>query len=499
MTRISPASAPRPPSFIAEANLKRFEAASSYILSLIKGPGSLTRPLDRSDSRRRGRERVVRMETLLHELGDPHVVYPVVHVAGTSGKGSVCTFVAGICKASGLETGSHLTPYLQTPVEKLVVNDQLASREEFVELVEWFKQRRHSARAGDLVSEPRYGPTWVALTFEYFRRREVDVAVIEAGAGGRYDLTNVVTPVVAAVTSVGLDHVLSLGPTLRDIARHKAGVFKPGAPAITIDTGDDISACLEVHAEEAGAVFQPIRPDVDFWGEAAREGRDRLTYLGRNFEVEGAELGLAGAHQIENAAVACAIVDAMADAGYPITREAVEEGLIDARLPGRWEIVSDSPEVILDGAHNPDKASALAAALREHKRGRRLAVVVGVLGYKASGPIVDELASVADFVVATEPTVYMKAPLPAADLGRMARSTGVETLVLADPLEALDAAVDWAGPDGIVCITGSLYLVGQVRERWYPARAIDSQRTPYPTFLDQAARSPAPPAENYLG
>ena len=484
MTLLSRASASRRPSVVADADVKAFEAASSYVLSLIKGPGHLTRRLGPSDSRQRGRERVARMKGLLHELGDPHVAYPVVHVAGTSGKGSVCTFVASICKASGLETGSHLTPYLQTPLEKLVVNDQLACREEFVELVEWFKGRQRSLSAGGWMSEPRYGPTWVALTFEYFHRRKVDVAVIEAGAGGRYDLTNVVTPVVAAVTSVGLDHVLSLGPTVRDIARHKAGVFKRGAPAIAIDTGDDVLACLKGHAEEAGAVFQSIRSGIDFWPEAAPESPDQLTYRGRNFEVRGAGLGLAGAHQIENAAVACAIADAMAEAGYPITRGSVEEGLIDAKLPGRWEIVSDSPDVVLDGAHNPDKAAALAAALRANKRGRRLAIVVGVLGYKAAGAIVDELASVADLVVATEPAVYMKAPLPAVDLGRMARSTGVETLVLADPLEALDAAVDRVGPEGLVCVTGSLYLVGQVRERWYPARAIDSQRTPYPTFVD---------------
>ena len=469
------------------------------MLSLIKGPGELMRPLGRSDSRQRGRERVARMAALLRELGDPHLAYPVVHVAGTSGKGSVCTFVAGVCRASGLKTGSHLTPYLQTPLEKLVVNDQLASREELVELVEWFERRRDSVRASGLVSEPRYGPTWVALTFEYFRRRNVDIAVIEAGAGGRYDLTNVVVPVVAAVTSVGLDHVLSLGPTVLDIARHKAGVFKQGAPAIAIDTGDDVLASLNRHAEEAGAVFQPIRPGVHFWPEAVTEGRDRLTYVGRNFSVRKAELGLLGAHQVENAAVACAIADAMADAGYPITQGSVEQGLAAARLPGRWETVSDSPNVVLDGAHNPDKAAALAAVLRERKRGRRLAVVVGVLGYKAAAEIVDELASAADLFLVTEPAVYRKASLSAVDLGRMARSTGVETLVRAKPLEALDAAVDWAGPDGMVCVTGSLYLVGQVRERWYLGREIDSQRTPYPACADEANRYSERPVGDRLG
>ena len=491
MTRPNPAPFPAPPlaSLADDAMCTAFEAASSYVLSLIKAPGNLTRPVDRDDSHRRGRERIAHFENLLRELGDPHRAYPVVHVAGTSGKGSVCTFVAGICRASGLETGSHLTPYLQTPLEKLVVNDRLADRGEFVELVDWFKGRHRWLRANGWRSEPRYGSTWVALTFEYFRRQNVDIAVIEAGAGGRYDLTNVVEPVVAAVTSVGLDHVLSLGPTLHDIAIHKAGVFKQGAPAIAIDTGDESFDDLKSCAVEAGAVFQSIRRGGDYWPDGATGTFSRLAYRGRNFEIGSADLGLAGAHQIENAAVACAIADALVDAGYPITQKSVEDGLTGARLPGRWEVVSDSPNIILDGAHNPDKAAALASALKTKKRGRRLALVVGVLGYKAVDGIVSELASVADFVVATEPTVYMKAPLAAADLGRIALSTGVEVAVLSDSSEALDAAVGWAGPDGIVCVTGSLYLVGQVRERWYPSSAINAQRTAFPTFPNQASNA----------
>ncbi len=498
MTRTNPSPAPPRASLIGGASLRAFDAASSYVLSLIKGPGNLTRPLNRADSRRRGRERIARMKALLRELGDPHLAYPVVHVAGTSGKGSVCTFVAGICRASGLKTGSHLTPYLQTPLEKLAVNDRLAAPDEFVDLVDWFKERQHWMRANGWTPEPRYGPTWVALTFEFFRRRNVDIAVMEAGAGGRFDLTNVVKPVVAAVTSVGLDHVLSLGPTVHDIAVHKAGVFKPGAPAIAIDTGDDIFTRLKSRADGVGALFQSIRRGFDYWPETGSGGCDRLTYRGRNFEIASADLGLVGAHQIDNAAVACAIADALADAGYPITQKSVEEGLIGAKLPGRWEIVSDSPNIILDGAHNPDKAAALASALEAHKSGRRLALVLGVLGYKAADGIVNELTPVADLVVATEPSVDMKMALPANDLGRMARSTGVEVAVRPDPLEALDHAVGWSGPDGLVCVTGSLYLVGGVRERWYPSSAINVQRTVYPTFPDHAS-FPASVGRDHLG
>ena len=415
----------------------------------------------------------------MSSLGDPHLKYPVVHVAGTSGKGSVCTFVAGICSAAGLKTGSHLTPYLQSPLEKLIVDDELAAMEEFVGLVDWFKSREASRSAGGWASEASYGAMWVALTCEYFRRRRVDIAIMEAGAGGLYDLTNVVEPLIAAVTSVGMDHVLSLGPTLADIARHKAGVFKAGIPAVAVDRGDDTLPMLKLRAEAVGAPFRAIRRERDYWSEALAGSRERLSYVGPNLEIMGAELGLVGPHQVDNAALAVAIADSLVDAGYPITQQSVEVGLAGARLPGRWEIVSDSPRIVLDGAHNTDKAMALAALLRTQNR-RPLTLVMGMLGYKAVRGIVEALGPLADSVVATEPTVYMKAALSAPELAQMIESIGVEVSVRPDPVEALDLAVNSSGCDGLVCVTGSLYLVGQARERWYSQSAIALERTPYP-------------------
>ena len=479
----------RPSSMDAEADrLGALEKAESYLQSRIRREGNRTRPLTVGDSRQRGLDRLRRMMNLLKDLGDPHLEYPVVHVAGTSGKGSVSTMVAAIVRSAGLRTGLHVTPYLQTPLEKLVVNDRLATPEEFWDLVEWFKSRIKGAAADGRTIEARYGSTWVALTFEYFRRAAVELAVIEAGAGGRYDLTNVVSPAVAAVTSVGLDHVLSLGPTIDDIADHKAGVFKKGVPAIAIDSGDRAFATLESRALSVGAIFRPVRPGIDYWPVSGDPRWPRLTYRGRNFEVTAAEIGLRGAHQVDNGAVACAIADVLVDEGYPISQTSVLAGLRRATLAGRLEILRGAPEIVLDGAHNPDKAAALASALEALRDGRRLSLVLGVLGYKSANGIVAELAQVADFIVVTEPRVYMKAALPAEELGRIVKSVGVRFAVRPNSDDAFETAVEWAGPNGVVCVSGSLYLVGNLRERWYPSSAISLQSTQWPVQPEYIAR-----------
>lgn len=479
--RSSESPAAHPASTSAAVRLARLDQADRYLLSLIQGPATPEGPLGRQEAARRGRERLARMRRLLLALGDPQAFYPVVHIAGTSGKGSVCAFVASICGAAGLRTGWHLSPYLQSPLEKLGVGERLASPEEFCDLVEWIRSRNVVFQTSEPELQPRYGSAWIALTFEYFRRNAVDLAVVETGVGGRFDLTNVVRPVVAAVTSVGLDHLATLGPTLADVAYHKAGVFKPGVPAIAIDRNDAATARLLAHAANAGAGLRLLREGADFYGERMDGDWPSLHYHGHCLHVDGVQLGLQGIHQLHNAAVACAVAEVLADLGYPITSSAVATGLRRARLAGRFEVLGERPPVVLDGAHNPDKAAALAASLKEFRRGRRLALVLGVLGYKSVEDIVDWLTPLADFIVATEPTVYQKASLPAAELMTLLRARGLPAAFEPDPSRALDLARGWAGPDNLVCVTGSLYLVGQIRERWYSSDRIALEGTSWPT------------------
>jgi dihydrofolate synthase / folylpolyglutamate synthase len=454
-------------------------AAEQDLFALIQGEASPAVAYGPATAASRGEARLSRIRALLEIGGRPDRSYPVVHIAGTSGKGSVSTFVDAICREAGIASGLHTTPYLQTPLEKLISRGRMATPREFRELVDWVLGLQGELKALEPAHKARYGSSWVALTLEYFRRVGVDLAILEAGAGGRFDLTNAVEPLVTAVTSVGRDHEKTLGPTIRDIAWHKAGIFKAGAPAIMLETRADVLEVLLREAERVGARARVLREDADF----SRNG-DGLTFRGEMIRFEACKPGMAGRHQLENAAVAAAIADELAKAGFAITAKDVVRGLEQARMPGRLEKVADGPAVYLDGAHNPDKAAALAGALSDLLEGRRLVLVLGVLGYKSVPEVAAPLAALAGRVVATEPVVHMKRALPAQELkdivGRHCALVEVEP----DPREAVRIALTGARDDDAVCVAGSMYLVGNVRSMWYPTERVIEAGTSWPPTVD---------------
>ena len=451
-------------------------AAERDLFALIQGEAAPAAAYGPTVAAIRGEARLDRLRALLAAGNRPERHYPIVHIAGTSGKGSVCAYVDAICREAGIGTGVHTTPYLQTPLEKLVSGGRMATPGEFRKLVDWVLGRQRELTIRDPGHEARYGSSWVALTLEYFRRAKVDLAILEAGAGGRFDLTNVVEPLITAVTSVGYDHVKSLGPTIRDIAWHKSGIFKAGAPAIMLETRDDVLRVMMSEAEGVGARARVIRPGTDFTGD-----RGVLTFRGDRIRIEGARPGMAGGHQLENAAVAAAIADELVVAGFPITSEDVVSGLRQARVPGRLELVANGPAVYLDGAHNGDKAAALGGSLRALLDGRRLVLVLGVLGAKAVEDVVAPLASLAGRVVATEPRVYMKRACPAEELAEIASRHCPAVEVESDPLAAVGQALAGATEEDVVCVAGSMYLVGNVRSLWYPVELIVAAGTPWPS------------------
>ncbi len=450
-------------------------AAEQDLFALIQGEAAPVVAFGRGTAVARGEARLKRIRALLEAGGHPDRSYPVVHIAGTSGKGSVSTFVDAICREAGIASGLHTTPYLQTPLEKLVSQGRMATPREFRDLVDWVLRLQSELTALDPAHEARYGSSWVALTLEYFRRAGVDLAILEAGAGGRFDLTNAVEPLVAAVTSVGHDHEKTLGPTIRDIAWHKAGIFKAGAPAIMLETRADVLEVLLREAQGAGARTRILRPGADFSGDDGR-----LTFRGDRIGFEACKPGLAGRYQLENAAVAAAIVDEVAGAGFSISSRDAVRGLSGARMPGRLEKVADGPAVYLDGAHNRDKAAALAGALSDLLEGRRLVLVLGVLGYKAMAEVAAPLAAIAAKVVATEPVVHMKRAFPASDLQEIVGRYCALVEVEPDPSAAVRMALAEADDDDVVCVAGSMYLVGNVRSQWYPTERIIAAGTSWP-------------------
>ena len=447
--------------------------AEAELLGLIRGEASPRHSFGKREAVLRGIDRLNDIRELLEEAKRPDRSYPVIHIAGTSGKGSVATFVASICGVAGIGAGLHTTPYLQTPLEKLVYRGSMAKPYEFRELVDFISDLHEKMQFHKRQYQPRYGSSWVAMTLEFFRRKKVDLAILEAGAGGRFDLTNVVSPLITAVTSVGIDHIRTLGPTLQDIAWHKAGIFKRDIPALMLETSEDL---LVTEANRIGANVRVLREGRDYQVSSRRE----ITFLGKCIRHSYGYPQMPGRHQIGNAIIAMAIADEMALAGFPVSHSDVEQGISNARAPGRLELVSESPTVYIDGAHNADKATALAKTLGELLGGRHLVLVLGVLGYKAVEGITAPLASLASRVVVTEPNVFMKASYPAQDLrmlaGKYCRTVDCEP----DPLKAVSTALDGASGEDVVCVAGSMYLAGNVRSLWYPIPRIVAETNSWP-------------------
>jgi dihydrofolate synthase / folylpolyglutamate synthase len=419
------------------------------------------RSANREEARERARFRQGRLISLLEAFGSPHRTLPIVHVAGTSGKGSTATGIASMLQAAGFRVGVHVSPYLQSATEKLQIGEALISGAEFADLVNAVLEVAASLPIFE-TTPITYGEAWVAMTLVWFDRQQVDLVVLETGAGGRFDLTNVVTPVVSVITSIGLDHLETLGPTIEDIAWHKAGIIKVGAPVVT---GVDDSAALAVIEREA------VSLDVSLIHATAGEERPAVER--------------SVAFQRQNDRVAIETVRQLAPLGFAVPAEAIEMGLEASRIPGRVELVQRDPVVLLDGAHNPQKMEALVRGFSSvapvAPGGRRIAVF-GALEAKSHRDMLDALLPHVNEVVFTAPQVYGKTPADPEVLLREAVDLGFAgaARIESDPLAAVDEARSRASSGDAIVVTGSMYLVGNARERWFTTRDIVVCRTPWP-------------------
>lgn len=461
----------------------RYRWAVSYLRALIQAPPGPPPGTPPEVVRLRAQRRLERLRAFLSFLNDPHCAYPVIHVTGTSGKGSTAAFIASILDSAGYRVGLHLSPYLQVETEKLQIGRQLIAAERFADLVAELDEAARSwiARGGQPLT---YGEFWTALVFNAFRAERVDIAVVEVGVGGRFDLTNVVQPAVSVITTVGLDHIRTLGPTIRDIAWHKAGIIKPGRPAISGVTEPELLSVLQAEATAVGAPLRVLMRGRDF---------DHVLEEGRSFLVDRLHqrkflLGLDGDFQATNAALAVAAVRALSpELAAHLSDEAIAHGLATARFPGRFEIVQRAPTVVLDGAHNPQKLEALLTALdRLPQPGRRI-VVLGVLDGHDAPAMAVRLARQVAIAITTAPRAILREAADPDSLAAIFASHGCTALAIPDVDGAIETALALATPEDQVLVTGSLYLVGQARERWYPAADIVTQQTCWPKCSEKTA------------
>jgi dihydrofolate synthase / folylpolyglutamate synthase len=391
-----------------------------------------------------------RIGALLEALERPERSCRLVHVAGTNGKGSTCAMIEAGLRAAGFRTGLYTSPHLIEPVERIRIQGKPVTREQFAAAFETVHRKAEEMlAAGALDCHPTYFETVTAMGLLLFREMGVEWAVLEVGLGGRLDATNVVTPELCVITQIDFDHEAYLGRGLDAIAGEKAGIIKRGVPVVTSAQRPEADAVLASRAEELGA--EQIRSSE--W--SVKE--PRLHAYGSEFRaVKGTKAiyvrcPLAGRHQVENAVTAVAALDRLGIAG-----ETIERGIAGARWPGRLERVSEKPDVILDGAHNPAGARALRAHIEEFFRGGKVWLIYGAMRDKAVEEMAGILFPAASEVIATAPR-QPRAARPET----LAACVNHPRLRVAPDLKAALALTREAAPEDAVFITGSLFLVGE--------------------------------------
>jgi dihydrofolate synthase/folylpolyglutamate synthase len=410
-----------------------------------------------------------RMSALLEALGQPHRAGSFVHVAGTNGKGSTCAMIESGLRAAGVRTGLYTSPHLAEPTERIAIAGQPVSREAFAAA---FDQVHEAAErliaAGALDAHPTYFETVTAMAFLAFREAGVETTVLEVGLGGRLDATNVVQPRLAVITPVDFDHEAFLGRGLAAIAEEKAGILKRGAPAVIAAQRPEAAQTLAAAAAALG--IEPI------WTSDWRVTDLALYPGGSCFRLTGpreyrVDCPLAGEHQVANAVTAVVALDRLG-----LAAEAIREGLRQARWPGRLERVATAPDIVLDGAHNPSGARALAAYINRFFEERRVWLIYGAMRDKAVEEMGAILFPLADQVIATAP--------------RMARALRPQTIrdltdhphlrTTENVEEALALARREASPDDVIFVAGSLFLIAEARRALLSANPRPLRDTPRP-------------------
>jgi dihydrofolate synthase/folylpolyglutamate synthase len=415
-----------------------------------------------------------RVQALLRSVGNPQQSYHTFHVAGTKGKGSVSALLASSLRAAGYQTGLYTSPHLLRFTERIQVNGLEISKEAIVELVEALRPR-----VADVPGLTTYEIV-TALGFMHFQREKVECAVVEVGLGGRLDATNVLIPLVSVITSLSYDHMHLLGNTLSEIAGEKAGIIKPGVPVVLAPQQREAELVVERVAAEMGSPLIRVGHDWLFApGSRGLSGQSLAVWSAGEQPLMDAyvqsagddewtpprfEIPLLGHHQVINAATAYAALQVANDRGLQVDVEAIRAGFRKVNWPGRFQILSQSPTVVVDSAHNRDSALKLRIALDDYFPGRPVTLVFGASADKDIPGMLVELAPRVSRLIVTQ-AVHPRAADPdeTAELGR---GHGLRVEVVVPVAAALERALARLRPDEVILVAGSLFVAGEVLAAW---------------------------------
>jgi dihydrofolate synthase / folylpolyglutamate synthase len=429
-----------------------FDDAVSYLLSL--GHETLTIKLGLANT-----------ERLLAALGNPHKSFPSVQIAGTNGKGSTAVMLESICLAARIRVGLFTSPHLISITERIRIDGEEISKAEFARLTERVRQTAEElVRRGELQTLPTFFEHVTAIALLAFHEAKVELAILETGLGGRLDSTTAAGAQVVAITPIAMDHGEYLGSTLAEIATEKAAIIRPGVTTIVAPQEDEALEVIKARCSEVGvkARFASAPTNVTV-AEDSVPGRMCATFETRNDRYENVCLGLRGRHQAINAAMTVVIAEGLGERGFDLSRHVILSGLRNASHPGRLEILDSNPPVLFDGAHNPAAARALRDYLEEFIH-QPITMIFGGMRDKPLNEIATILFPAACEVILTEldnPRAATVENLKAAMPSGLDQTNVHEAKSVAEALQIARRVTD---PDGLILITGSLYLVGAARE-----------------------------------
>ena len=392
------------------------------------------------------------IRAILEGLGNPQDRIAFIHVAGTNGKGSIASALATILHLSGFNVGLYTSPHLVKFNERIWINGLPISDENVVVSYEAVKRVHHGTR------EPTFFEFATAMAFYEFGRQKVDWAIIETGMGGRFDATNIINPVLSIITNISVEHKMYLGNTITQIAGEKGGIIKTNTPVVTGVKQKNAISVLKTLAESQAAPFYRF-------GEAFRIRRNQnktFNYYGIENIWRNMQTGLIGRHQVDNAAIVLAACEVLNKSHTDLSLSTIRKGLVQNIWPGRLEIVSRSPFVILDGAHNFIAARNLARFLSENFKNQNITLVIGILDDKPYTAMLQNLLPLCSRVIITAPK--NERALPPETLCAIAQQTVSDTTIIPDVENAVKHAIETASLDDVVCIAGSLYVVGEAKE-----------------------------------
>lgn len=407
-----------------------------------------------------------RIQALLNRLGNPEKELNVIHIGGTNGKGSTTAILQAILKQAGYKAGMFISPHLHDFRERISINGELIQPEDIVIGMNEIRPQLNILLA-EGVEHPTEFEVSTALALLYFAKKRPDFVLMEVGLGGEIDSTNVVHPLISVITHIGMDHMDYLGTTIEEIAQVKAGIIKEGIPVVTSATKPQALQIIEEQAHKKGSELIMVGRDIRW--QRVEEDLDCFDYCGLTGFYPKLKLRLQGEHQFINASTALVVVEILQTRfGYHISETAIRQGLNTVKWPGRLELISENPKILLDGAHNVDGMESLAQALRQYAQGLykrdRLIICLGMLGDKEIVQAVSIIGPLADEIVVTKPDSLRAADweYPAILVAEYLTNNNIH--VIEDPILAVHKCLEIMDGGDMLCVTGSLYLIAPVRE-----------------------------------